>query len=99
MLTVLAQIADAGTDCVARGADFDPLAVNENLPGVHRVCTENGPRHFRTAGSREAGESQDFAAPDREADGADFLAAAQAADFERDRCRSLVARSSDLLAK
>ena len=74
----------------ARTASFgermcDLLAVDENLAGIDRIGAEDRRGHLRAAGAHQAGEAEDLALADAEADIADFLAATQAPDLQRHR--------------
>ena len=65
-----------------RLADTGLLAVYEDLAAVDLVGAEYGARHLGAAGAHQSGEAQDLALAQREADVADFRAAAEVLHFE-----------------
>ena len=65
-------------------ADADLPAVDEDLAAVDRIGAEDGARDLGAAGAHQAGEAEDLALAQREADVADFAAAAEVPRFEHD---------------
>ena len=55
-------------DGVARRADVDRLAVDENAPGIERIGAEDGARGFGPSRADKAGDAEDLAALDGERD-------------------------------
>ena len=81
-LAVLRQIPDPQAHGVARRADRDRLATDDDLAAVERVGPEDRPRHLGPSRSHQAGEAEDLALAQLEAHVPDRLAAPQVADLE-----------------
>ena len=84
LLAILGHVADAGPDGIARTADAHRLSVDADLARVVRVEPEDGAGHLRAASTDQAGQAEDLAGADLEADVLEDAGARVAADLEDD---------------
>ena len=84
-LAILGEVGDPVLDRVARRADRDRLAVDQDLAGLRPVGGEDGAHDLGPAGPDEAGDAEDLAAMELEADVPHLAAEVEAAHLEHDR--------------
>jgi hypothetical protein len=84
---VFGNHADSVPDGLLRGADVHLHALDADLARVEAVGAEDGAQHLRAAGAHEAGEPENFAAPQLKADVLEFPAPREALDAQKDLVR------------
>ena len=83
-LAVLREVADPVPDGVRRAGDADGPTVNEDLARFGAVGPEDRPRDLGSAGADEAGEAENLALAELEADVADHPSPVEVADLQHD---------------
>ena len=67
-LAIFGNQGDAGVDGIAGGSEFEGHAADADFAAIYRVDAEDGAAEFCAACAHEAGQADDLACMDAEAD-------------------------------